>query len=236
MLFEQRMYTLTSESADRFWTLQHERGFELVRPIMERLVGYFSTRIGSNDVIVHWWRYDSFEDWRQRLHGLYEVDALLPYFRKVRALLNAQDNKFLTYAPVQALNPIWSSSSDWLPGQHPAPLGSLTPEVGVDMEVLQLRPGTLPGYWQAWQNIHPDVLSTSQQRLIGCFHTWVGALHEVTVLRWHPNRQAAQDWRSRLESHPDWAAYQAEIAPWVSHTRHHWLRPGPHTQLSPLFS
>ena len=99
MLFEQRMYTLASESADRFWELQYERGFELVRPIMERLVGYFSTRIGSNDVIVHWWRYDSFEDWRQRLHGLYEVDGLLPSFKKVRAILSAQENKFLHHSP-----------------------------------------------------------------------------------------------------------------------------------------
>jgi hypothetical protein len=236
MLFEQRIYTLASASADRFWSLQHERGFELVRPIMERLVGYFSTRVGSNDVIVHWWRFDSFEDWRQRLHGLYEVDALLPYFKQVRALLSAQENKFLTVAPLDALNPIWSQASDWLPGLNPLKLGVLTSEVCVEMEILQLRPGTLPSYWQAWQNIHPDLLKTNQQRLIGCFYTWVGALHEVTVLRWHPHRQEAQDWRSGLENRPDWKAFQAEIAPWVSQTRHHWLQPGPHAQLSPLFA
>lgn len=236
MLFEQRIYTLASESADRFWALQHERGFELVRPIMERLVGYFSTRMGSNDVIVHWWRFDSFEDWRQRLHGLYEVHALLPYFKKVRALLSAQENKFLTFSPVPALNPIWSPSSDWLPGQSALKLGPLTTDCCVDMEVLQLRPGTLPSYWQAWQALNSDLLGTVQQRLIGCFHTWVGSLHEVTVLRWHPDQPSAQDWQSRLESRPDWAAYQAQIAPWVSHRRHHLLSPGPHAQLSPLFA
>ena len=236
MLFEQRMYTLASESADRFWELQYERGFELVRPIMERLVGYFSTRIGSNDVIVHWWRYDSFEDWRQRLHGLYEVDGLLPYFKKVRAILSAQENKFLTHAPLNQLNPIWSPTSDWLPGQSSLKLGQLTTDCCLDMEVKQLCPGGLPSYWAAWQAIHPDLLRTTQQRLVGCFHTWVGPLHEVTMLRWHPSQQAAQDWRASLEQREDWAAHQAGIAPWVSHTRHHLLRPAPNTLMSPLFS
>ena len=236
MLFEQRVYTLATEPADRFWALQHERGFELVRPIMERLVGYFSTRIGAHDVIVHWWRFDSFEDWRQRLHGLYEVDALLPYFQKVRALLSAQENKFLTTSPLDELNPIWRASSDWLPGQHPACLGPLTPDCRVDMDVVQLRPGGLPSYWQAWKQISPDLLWTNQQRLIGCFHTWVGPLHEVTMLRWHPDAEAAQAWRAGLERRADWAAFQAHIAPWVSCTTHRVLRPGPHPLLSPLFT
>jgi NIPSNAP len=236
MLFEQRMYTLASEPADRFWALQYERGFELVRPIMERLVGYFSTRIGSQDVIVHWWRYDSFEDWRQRLHGLYEVDALRPYFKKVRAILSAQENKLLTFAPLQALTPIWSPTSDWLPGQTPFRAGPLSTALCVDMEVLQLHPGTLPSYWQAWQSMDPEVLQTVQQRLIGCFHTWVGSLHEVTILRWHPDQQAVQNWSSSLAGRPGWVTFQAEIAPLVSHTCHHLLRPGPHPQLSPLFS
>jgi hypothetical protein len=235
MLFEQRKYTLTSESADRFWALQHERGFELVRPIMERLVGYFSTRIDSQDVIVHLWRFDSFEDWRQRLHGLYDVDALLPYFKKVRAILSAQENKFLTFAPLQALNPVWSPSSDWLPGQAPFKLGPLNSDVCVDMEVLQLHPGSLPRYWEAWRAINSDVLQIVQQRLIGCFHTLVGSLHEVTVLRWHPDQQAMENWQSRLDCSPDWAFFQGEIAPLVSHACHHLLRPGPHPQLSPLF-
>jgi hypothetical protein len=236
MLFEQRMYTLTSEPAERFWILQHERGFELVRPIMERLVGYFSTRIGSQDVIVHWWRFDDYEDWRRRLHGLYEVQALLPYFKQVRAILSAQENKFLTISPVQELNPIWSPSSDWLPGQASPAIGPLTPECLVDMQVIQLRPGGLPSYWQAWRSMGPDLRHAMQHRLMGVFHTLVGPLHEVTVLRWHPSQREADEWRRRMESQPEWAALQGITSEWISHTRQLSLRPAPGPELSPLFA
>ena len=60
MLFEQRIYTLGCETAERFWELQRERGFELVRPIMERLIviphegkpGRFSGRLESTGEVI----------------------------------------------------------------------------------------------------------------------------------------------------------------------------------------
>ena len=198
MLFELRIYTLASESAGRFWELQHERGFELVRPIMERLMGYFSTRINDQDVIVHWWRFDSYDDWHQRLHGLYHVEALTPYFKKVRALLSRQENKFLVNAPIADLNPIWSATSDWLPGDTPLVTGIEGGAVCVEMEVIQLRPGSLPAYWQAWQDEGLRAVPLATQGLIGAFYTLVGRLHEVTVLRWHGNQDQAARWRDQL--------------------------------------
>lgn len=234
-MFEQRIYTLTSETAGRFWELQHERGFELVRPIMERLMGYFSTRIDDRDVIVHWWRFDSFEDWQQRLHGLYHVEALTPYFRKVRALLAMQENKFLTHAPIDALNPIWSTTSDWLPGDAPLTTGVEAGGLCVEMEVVQLRPGGLPAYWQAWRSEGLGTGPLATQGLIGVFHTLVGRLHEVTILRWHAGQDQAGRWRDRLAAQARWNAFSTAIAPLVASTRSHWLLPAPGKQLSPLF-
>lgn len=234
-MFEQRIYTLTSETAARFWELQHERGFELVRPIMERLMGYFSTRIDDRDVIVHWWRFDGYEDWHKRLHGLYRVEALTPYFTKVRALLSTQENKFLTQAPIDALNPIWGTTSDWLPGDAPLDTGVEAGALCVEMEVVQLRPGGLPAYWQAWHSdgLHAGPLATLG--LIGVFHSLVGRLHEVTILRWHASRDHAGRWRDRLTAHARWNAFSTAIAPLVASTRSLWLLPAPGKQLSPLF-
>ena len=235
MLFEQRIYTLESETADLFWALQHERGFELVRPIMERLVGYFSTRIHDRDVIVHWWRFDSYDDWHQRLHGLYHVEGLTTYFKKVRALLLTQENKFLSYSPVQALNPIWSDQSDWLPGHAPLANGSEDREICIEMEVIQLRPGSLPAYWQAWQEEGLRASPFAQQRLIGVFYNLVGQLHEVTVLRWHFSQNEAAQWRGQLERHAHWSAFLTIAEPMIYARRSHWLTPAPGTKLSPLF-
>ena len=235
MLFEQRIYTLTCETAERFWELQRERGFELVRPIMERLMGYFSTRIDDQDVIVHWWRFDSYEDWHQRLHGLYHVEALNPYFKKVRALLSMQENKFLMHAPIADLNPIWSATSDWLPGDAPLDTGTEAGAVCVEMEVIQLRPGSLQAYWQAWQEEGLRAAPLARQRLIGVFYTLVGRLHEVTVLRWHGSQDQAARWRDQLEGHARWNAFSAATNPLVVSRRSHWLAPAPGKQLSPLF-
>jgi hypothetical protein len=235
LLFEQRVYTLTADSAARFWELQHERGFELVRPIMERLMGYFSARIDGQDAIVHWWRFDSYEDWHQRLHGLYRVEALNPYFKKVRSLLSAQENKFLLHAPVGELNPLWSATSDWLPGDMPLDTGALAGAVCVEMEVIQLRPGSLPAYWQAWKAEGLRAAPLATQRLIGVFHTLVGPLHEVTILRWHGDQVQARRWRDELEGQAGWAAFAAATAPLVASRRSHWLVPAPGKQLSPLF-
>lgn len=235
MLFEQRIYTLESESADRFWELQHERGFELVRPIMERLMGYFSTRIHDRYVIIHWWRFDSFDDWSQRLHGLYHVEGLEPYFKKVRALLISQENKFLNYSPVQDLNPIWSNHSDWLPGQSSLSDGAKDREICIEMEVIQLRPGSLPLYWRAWQDEGLCASPNATKRLIGIFYNLVGQLHEVTVMRWHESQREGIDWRAQLEGHPNWQSFLTMTESLALSKRTHWLTPAPGKQLSPLF-
>lgn len=235
MLFEQRIYTLESESADRFWALQHERGFDLVRPIMERLMGYFSTRMHDRDVIVHWWRFDSYEDWHRRLHGLYQVEDLEGYFKKVRALLFTQENKFLSHSPVQDLNPIWSSSSDWLPGHSTLSDGAKNRDICIEMEVIQLRPGSLPLYWRAWQDEGLRASPVATKRLIGIFYNLVGQLHEVTVMRWHESQREAIDWRAHLEGYPNWQSFLTMTENLALAKRTHWLTPAPGKQLSPLF-
>lgn len=118
MLFEQRCYTLKPGTTTAFWQAQVERGFELVEPIQQRLVGYFSNVSGPVDQVTHLYRYDSFDDWENRLHGLYAVSALQPYFRSVRALMTAQQNQFFAVAPVAQLNPLWGQGRDWIPEQR----------------------------------------------------------------------------------------------------------------------
>ena len=53
MLFEQRCYTLKPGATTAFWQAQVDRGFELVKPIGDRLIGYFSTLSGSADQVTH---------------------------------------------------------------------------------------------------------------------------------------------------------------------------------------
>ena len=47
MIFERRAYTIEPGHVPAFDQAQIDRGFDLVKSYMDRLVGYFSTRTGT---------------------------------------------------------------------------------------------------------------------------------------------------------------------------------------------
>ena len=117
MIFERRRYTARAGMHDEFIRLQQARGFDgAIAAIMARLIGYFTTVSGASEQFVHLYRYDDFDDWVTRLHGLYGVAELEPYFRAVRPILIRQQTEFFLPAPIDELNPLWSAGEDWLPG------------------------------------------------------------------------------------------------------------------------
>ena len=112
MLIEKRVYTLRPGLTDAFMKAQVDRGWEPVHPILDKLIGYFSSAGGPRDEITHLYRFDSYDDWVKRLHGLYTVPGLAPYFAAVRPLMLAQVNEFIAPAPFAALTPLWGNGKD----------------------------------------------------------------------------------------------------------------------------
>ncbi len=236
MLFERRCYTLRPGGTASFWQAQVDRGLELVRPIQQRLVGYFSTVSGPVDQVIHLYRYDGFDDWQQRLHGLYAVAGLEPYFRTVRALMTSQKNGFMSRAPVDALTPLWSDAHDWVPDRSAPPrLPGAQPASLVDEHTCVLLPGTQPHFWQAWREAAalPEVLDADS--LIGCFVSLVGQQHVVRTYRFHYDLGARDALAARRTRHPAWQALQRQIASLVASEHSMLLRPGPLSHLAPLF-
>lgn len=230
MLFEQRIYTLKPGTIADFWQAQRDRGFELVRPILERQVGYFSAASGAADQVVHLYRYDDFNDWQQRLHGLYGVSELEPYFKRVRALMLAQENKFLVPVPVSELCPYWGNGKDWLPDQG-ALLGRGNGAALVEEQTTVLLPGTLPFYWQAWREHGFQALANDPGQLLGCFSCLVGRQHQVVMYRLY------FDWAQRqacIDS-DNWQPFLAAIQPLVARRESKLLTPAIDRELSPLF-
>lgn len=237
MLFEHRTYTLKPGTLERFWLAQDERGYAAVRPILERLVGYFSACTGSSDQVVHLYRYDSYEDWMARLHGLYLVSELEPYFRTVRALMSAQENKFLMPAPIAELSPLWSGAQDWRPSRGAVfRKGTVDGEALVEEETTTLLPGAMPSYWQAYREHGLRLLEDQSEQLMGCFTSVVGRLHQVVQYRVHAEPaewQQAQDARRR---NPHWLALQRAVRPLVVSDESKLLQPAAISELSPLFA
>ncbi len=236
MLIERRCYTLKVGKLGAFWRAQEDRGYELVRPMLERLIGYFSAVSGPADQVVHLYRYDSFDDWQSRLHGLYTVPELEPYFKTVRALMTAQENAFLKPAPLEALSPIWGGESDWLPSDGPLFEGANATQVIVEESTHLLLPGTLPAYWTAWSEAGVGAMQADAASQLGSFVAVVGQQHEVRHYRVHASFEARQSDAAALTSEAGWKRFLDAIAPHCVRSEQKLLRPAPMPSLSPLFT
>jgi hypothetical protein len=235
MLIEHRAYTLRPGNSAAFWALQQERGFELVRPIMERLIAYFATQSGPLEQIVHLYRFDSYDDWTRRLHGLYGVAALESYFKRVRPLMLAQENRFLVPAPIAELTPLWGNGNDWLPGATPLVDRAVQPALVVEESTLIMLPGSLPTYWQAYREHGLAAGNVATANLVGCFYTLVGRQHQVTHYRHYPSYAAQQAHAAALAENARWKAFMQIVAALAVSAETKLLAPAPIPQMAPLF-
>lgn len=235
MLIEHRAYTLKPSNLERFYALQLERGFELVRPIMERLIGYFTVLSGPLDQVVHLYRFDSYDDWTRRLHGLYGVTALEPYFKGVRPLMLAQENRFLAPAPIAALTPLLGNGNDWLPGSKVWMDAASEPEMVVEESTLVMVPGSLPVYWAAYREHLAAAESVAARYLVGCFNTLVGRQHQVVHYRAYPSLAACRAHRQMLAEDASWQAFMRTVSAMTASNDVKLLAPAPIAAMVPLF-
>lgn len=231
MIIEQRRYVAKPGHLQTFFALQEVRGYTLVKPILERLIGYFESADDTVEDILHLWRYDDFSDWIARLHGLYHVPELEDYFRTVRPILAAQDNKFLEPAPSPELCPLWNVSTDWTPASG-GPFFPYRPGHLVNVAVFQLAPGGLGAFWRSALAALPSRPAASQ--LIGTFSTLIGRQHEVTLVSLYPDALLHDDAAARSDA----AEFNHRLGQDGSalDLLSRWYRPAGIPQLSPLFS
>ena len=236
MLIERRCYTLKPGGLTAFWQVQEERGYETVRPILERLIGYFQVLDGPAEQVVHLYRYDDFEDWQRRLHGLYKVPALEPYFKTVRALMSAQENCFLVPAALDPLNQHWSSDHDWLPAHGPLFQASTdSASTLVEEATHVLKPGTSPAYWAAWRAHALAAVEPHASSRLGSFVSLVGRQHQVVHYHVHAGLEARREHHIAMAGDPRWQAFLQAVAPLCASSGQQLLCPAAIAPLSPLF-
>jgi hypothetical protein len=234
MIIEHRLYTLKSGCTEAFWQAQTTRGFDHVRPILDRLFGYFEAASSPRDQITHLYCFSSFDDWKARLHGLYADASLTTYFHAVRQLMTAQENKFLVRAPLALLNPVvpdgeWNLSASKIPA-----LGEQAGDL-VEETTTQLLPGAMPVFWQAYERCLASGDPLITRRLIGCFATLVGPLHQVIHYRNFTGNIARETHADDLGANAVWQEFLGAIRPLIVTEVRKLLRPSPLLELSPLF-
>lgn len=235
MLIEHRAYTLRPGSLEAFWQAQRDRDPNLARPILERLLGYFSTQEPAEQ-IVHLYRYDDWDDWIARLHGLYKLNELQPYFKAVRALLTTQENKFLVPAPLAELTPRWGNGNDWFPGARRFSDIAVEPELFVEESTVTLLPGTQPLFWDAYREHGLAAGNVATENLLGCFVTVVGRQHQIMHYRCYSDDAARSNHHERLEQSDAWTAFTRVTADYILSSESRSLQPSQIGLLSPLFA
>jgi hypothetical protein len=99
VIVEERTYTLEVGKVAEYLRLYEEEGLAIQTRILPRMVGYFSTEIGTLNQIVHLWAYEDLEERRRKRAELVADEEWLAYVAKVRPLILHQENRILIPAP-----------------------------------------------------------------------------------------------------------------------------------------
>lgn len=235
MILEHRAYTMQPGCLERFYELQVERGFDAIRPVIDRVIGYFSTVDGPLEQVVHLYAFASLEDWRERLHGLYGVPELEPYFQKVRPIMLAQENHILLPAPLPELTPHFAADSWWQTGD--APLANARgKDIVVEERVISLTPGQLPRYWDLMAKHGLAAISALETNQLGTFFMMVGPLHQVYHYWFFGGFDDRTRRQNAVRMNPEWARFQEEIRPYVAGQRAKLMVPAPVPEMVPIFA
>ena len=99
MIVEERTYSLNIGAVPKYLEQYEAEGLAVQRPILGRLVGYFSTEIGPLHQIVHLWAYKDLAERSERRARLMADPRWQAYALKTRPLQISQENKILIPAP-----------------------------------------------------------------------------------------------------------------------------------------
>jgi hypothetical protein len=95
MIVEERIYTLNVGTAPEYLKLYEQEGMAIQRPILGRLVGYFSTDVGPLNEVVHLWAYEDYADRSRRRAQLLAEPGWRAYVAKIRPFVQTQQSKIL---------------------------------------------------------------------------------------------------------------------------------------------
>jgi|SRR6187200_24240 hypothetical protein len=99
MIIEERMYILHAGKVPEFLKHYETSGMPLQLKHLPHMVGFYSSEIGPQNMIVHLWAYDDFGH-RDRCRTAMQADpAWQTYLPKVLPLMISQETRILKCAP-----------------------------------------------------------------------------------------------------------------------------------------
>jgi hypothetical protein len=99
MFVEERMYTLKPGTVPEYLKHYQTEGMAVQARHLPHMVGYYFTEVGTLNMIVHMWAYESLDE-RDKRRGAMSADpAWQSYLTKIRPLIERQDSRVMKCAP-----------------------------------------------------------------------------------------------------------------------------------------
>ena len=99
MYVEERMFRLKVGTAAEYLKYYENEGMKVQLKHLPHMVGYYFTEVGTLNMVVHMWAYDSL-DQRDKCRAAMSADpAWQAYLAKIRPLMETQDTRIMKCAP-----------------------------------------------------------------------------------------------------------------------------------------
>lgn len=98
-LYELRTYTLYVGKLAEVTELYKTEGWPALQKYQDKVVGYFTGDIGALNQLVHLWKFEDDADRRRHWAAVYDDEAFMAFAKKLRPLIQKQENKLLMAAP-----------------------------------------------------------------------------------------------------------------------------------------
>ena len=99
MYVEERMYRLKVGAAAEYLKIYENDGLRIQLKHLPHLVGYYFTEVGTLNMVVHMWAYDSL-DQREKCRAAMQADPdWKKYIEKSHPLMESQENRIMKAAP-----------------------------------------------------------------------------------------------------------------------------------------
>jgi len=206
MIYELRTYTLLPGKQGEYLKLNNEVGRPVRGDKYGKLEGSWTTEFGTLNQYVHLWSYPSLDE-RDRLRGelAKNEDWSKGYTPKIRPLILAQENKFL---------------SAQLPLKPPV-------EPGHVYELRTYR--TQTGKAGEWLGHFKAIMPTREKysKNVGLWQTEAGQLNEVVHLWAYRDLNHRAQTRAQVMQDPEWQAFLGKATPLLLEMRSVVLGPAP---------
>lgn len=96
MIVEERIYVLhTHASLTEYLRIYAGEGLPVQKDILGGFLGYFTTEIGTQNQLVHFWAYEDLEERRKRRATLAEQPAWQACLAQIRPMIMTMENRIL---------------------------------------------------------------------------------------------------------------------------------------------